>query len=164
VILSFDIDGVVAATTDADFSPDRIAAEYYSKPVHNLLDLNILNRLIAQHDVYFITARSFKGATRSTRNWLASVGVNVEDCQGVICAEGCEGHGSDTKHRVINWVGSQLHIDDHSEVIKKIGEKGVLFYNPNYEPNKIAYYKPDQPYRTATHWNQIADIVKEVGG
>lgn len=164
MIISFDVDGVIAASTPADFNPNRTAAEYFSKPAHHMLDLTILNRLIAQHHTYFISARSFPNALKITRTWLKRAGVNVCESYGVLCAEGTRGQehvGSQRKHEIIQWLGCDLHIDDHSMVIPPLGDKGILYYNPAYPENVQAYYHPTTNYYTATTWQQIEEIVNQ---
>lgn len=162
MIVSFDIDGVIAAITDADFNPKRTVMEYYNKPVHPSLDLSVLNRMIANYQVYFISARSFKDALSCTRRWLFNVGVNVEDSMGVLCAEGAPGQEA-TAHKipVIEWLGSALHIDDHAKVIPPLGKRGCLFLNQNYVENVELYDKGGDFY-TAKDFGTIERIAREL--
>jgi hypothetical protein len=164
VIISFDIDGVIAATTDADFNPNRTSLDYLEKPLHEKLDLKCLNYLIAMYQTYFITARSFAGALTSTRSWLRSRGVNLDDSMGVIAAEGSpRGHdstASDTKHQVVKWVGSSLHFDDHTTVVKNLPCVGVLVHNPCYEPNDILFNSDSPGLMKVLDWDEIRALCR----
>jgi hypothetical protein len=161
LIVSFDIDGVIAATTDADFNPKRTAIDYFSKPIHPSLDVGTLNRLISQYQVYFITARSFENALSTTRRWLFNIGVDVEECMGVLCAQGAkEEDASPRKVEVVKWLGSALHVDDHSKIIPPLGKTGVLFYNPTYEEN-TKLYEVGGDFYTVKDWTAIESICRE---
>jgi hypothetical protein len=165
VIVSFDVDGVIAATTPADFNPNRNHFDYYNKPPHPSLNLATLNRIIARDQVYFITARSFPKALITTRKWLMGVGVNVEDSMGVLVAEGTRGHdhrGSDTKHAVVNWLGSRLHIDDHPDIIERLGAKGLLFKNEQYAGNVLVYDSPGHVVWKADNWADIEQTIERI--
>lgn len=173
MVLTLDIDGVVAAMAQCDFDKSlRTWTNYRQKEAHPSLDVTILNRLIANYHTYFVSARSFEGASDCTREWLREKGVNVERALGVICTEGVGRmydrgecpyeYASDCKPALLQTLGSTVHIDDHPGIIAKLREPtiGLLFYNSAFLRNINMFAERTSP--KAKTWQEVEAIVNNV--
>jgi hypothetical protein len=142
MLLTFDIDGVIAAVEECDHDKSlRTWTNYRNKQPHPTLDLKILNRLINTYHTYFVSARSFEGASDGAKQWLREIGVEVDKSLGVICTEGvgfmwdrgeCEYEAASMyKPTLLRWLGSTVHIDDHPKIIEGLYAPtvGILFNN-----------------------------------
>jgi hypothetical protein len=172
VILTIDVDGVIAEMGECDFDRTlRSPKTYRAKRPHSLINLQVLNGLIEDHDVYFVSARSFPRAAYTTQSWLERIGVDVDNSLGVICLEGIGRkweagevpyeYGLTFKAELVGALGSALHIDDHSSIIALIPpERACLYYNPSYPENVKAM--GEGGWHKAFNWTDIQKIVKEI--
>jgi hypothetical protein len=170
MILTLDIDGVIAEMATCDLDPTkRTWTNYRNKQPHPKLDLKVLNRLLNSYHTYFVSARSFEGAADCTRVWLREIGVEVDKSLGVICAEG--GASADwtsmshLKSGVLSYLGSTVHVDDHPLIIEslQVPTVGVLFRNDHYDGN-LKYFRGEATSKgiLAEDWPEIEAIVKRV--
>lgn len=90
-------------------------------PIISPEEIAMLNGLIENHDVYFITARKqTKGlsAETQTRHWLSSIGVLVEHATVIATQEGKKGV-------LCSALDIDIAIDDKPEGVWEIMEQGV---------------------------------------
>lgn len=120
MILSFDIDGVLAGGTYIE-EWDRKPSTYAELP---LLDTEIphyLASLSLDNDVFVVTSRSFNGAEAVTKAWLEQHNI-LQSITGLLCVQ-------DWVSKIImaNTLKSKLHVDDDWRVIAPLCQRGVLF-------------------------------------
>lgn len=86
------------------------------EPLVNLEEINAINYLIKNHDVYFITSRKRTlgfPACKQTSLWLESIGINASHAVVIATQAG-------KKHELINALDIDCHIDDKIEIVAKV--------------------------------------------
>jgi hypothetical protein len=165
LILTFDADGVIVEAVDGiDNNPDaRNVQAYFQKGLAPGFDVGAFNKLLSLDTIYVVSARSFPKAAAVLTDWLFSYGIDVDRLQGVLCAEGTNGRlheGSHRKADIVRWLGSDLHIDDHPDIIRELGNRGVLVRNPLYPENIRAYEREHTDYYRARHLADVLQIIE----
>lgn len=131
--ISFDMDGVL---TGGSYIPewDRRPYHYRDLPLLEECAPEIFNDLAKRYDVYIISARNFENSTRITKEWLESKGF--EGWMGI-----CTGISVPRKAKLVKHLGISLHIDDHPEVCRILGDHALLFDSPEWDANQTLVHR-----------------------
>lgn len=148
-VLSFDVDGVIA---NLGFIPimERTKESYLDA---DLIDENIpdiLRTLGYENDIYFVSSRSFKDATRWTAEWLCGKEIYG---MGVMCNVVPQ-----RKAQMINLLHATYHFDDDPQIVRSCGERGVLVEVPmvGQRTCRVGGWWP----RKVTKWGQVVGMVE----
>ena len=162
--VSFDVDGVIAG---GDWIPewDRKPEIYSELPVLDPMISGYLESLMYNFNLYFVSARSYVGATYNTRRWLINnCDLPKRAISGVICAEEYTSRKERKAFKidVIRALNPIIHMDDEPEILEALRPDQRVWFRQadNHWPN------PDEIEKrcrfVAESWNELGVFFEEL--